>query len=228
MKDTYLAPRPRISRADKAIANRRRLIAAAAEVIGEVGYEQASIARITERAGLAHGTFYRHFASQQDLFDQLLPEVGNNLLETLRKSVSGSQNFLELEERGFRAIFDYFQLNPGFYRLVNEAEVAAPKAFRHHFDNIAQHFVRALRKARSQGETPSFSDRELEVVAMTLMASRYYLYLRFVKSEGGSGPVPDWVVRAYMKLVSFGIRGREDDNKRGIAGARSKANKVRR
>ena len=75
---------------------------------------------------------------------------------------------------------------------------------------------------------PGFSDRELEVVAMTLMASRYYLYLRFVKSEGGPGPMPDWVVRAYMKLVSFGFRGSEDSDKRGIAAARSKANKVRR
>jgi AcrR family transcriptional regulator len=44
---------------------RKALIRAASEVIGEFGYDGASIGRITERAGLAQGTFYLYFDSRQ-------------------------------------------------------------------------------------------------------------------------------------------------------------------
>ena len=52
-------------------------------VVGEQGYAGASIALITQRAGLAQGTFYLYFDSREDLFDQLLPEVGQELLDFL-------------------------------------------------------------------------------------------------------------------------------------------------
>ncbi|MGE3594128.1 MAG: TetR/AcrR family transcriptional regulator [Dehalococcoidia bacterium] len=49
---------------------------AAADVVGEEGYTAASIAKITARAGVAHGTFYSYFDDRQQLFDVLLPFVG--------------------------------------------------------------------------------------------------------------------------------------------------------
>ena len=82
---------PKKSRAERVKENRRALIRAATELVGERGYDETSIARITERAGLAHGTFYRYFKSRQDLFDQLLPDVGNDLIEFLKARVSGAR-----------------------------------------------------------------------------------------------------------------------------------------
>ncbi|MFH5926334.1 helix-turn-helix domain-containing protein [Roseomonas xinghualingensis] len=55
---------------------RRALFDAAARVAGEFGYAEASIARSTEAAGVAQGTFYNYFASRQDFLDQLLPARG--------------------------------------------------------------------------------------------------------------------------------------------------------
>jgi AcrR family transcriptional regulator len=47
---------------------RERLLAAARELIEEGGYGSASVAAIAERAGVASGTVYRHFASKAELF----------------------------------------------------------------------------------------------------------------------------------------------------------------
>lgn len=85
----------RKSRAEKSAENRQSLLRAAAEVVGEVGYREASIARITQRAGLAQGTFYLYFESQQDLFDQLLPTIGSELLEDLAERVHGARDILD-------------------------------------------------------------------------------------------------------------------------------------
>lgn len=75
---------------------------ASAEIVGERGYEEASVARIVERAGLTHGTFYKHFASRQAMFDELLPSMGKDLLEEVRELVRGSKYTLEMEEEDFR------------------------------------------------------------------------------------------------------------------------------
>ncbi|WP_210261056.1 TetR/AcrR family transcriptional regulator [Enterovirga aerilata] len=206
-----------MSRSDRVKANRVALMRAAADLIGERGYEETSVGRITERAGLAHGTFYRYFESRQDLFDELLPTVGNELLQQLRARVSGARDVLDLEERGFRGFFDFLVEHPGFYRLLNEAETAAPAAFQEHIDNLARHYVSALERSRARGELPGFEARELEVLAFILMAARFYIYLRFSKVEGGAGPIPDWVVAAYMKFVTFGLAGAPPERTRKSA-----------
>jgi AcrR family transcriptional regulator len=51
-----------------AIGTRERLLTAARELIEEGGYGAASVLAIADRAGVAAGTLYRHFASKEDLF----------------------------------------------------------------------------------------------------------------------------------------------------------------
>jgi AcrR family transcriptional regulator len=194
-------------RTERVRENRRALIRAAAESVGERGYEATSISRITERAGLAHGTFYRYFESRQDLFDQLLPEVGDELIDFLKGRVSGAGNLMEVEERGLRGFFDFLMENPGFYRLLNEAEIAAPAAFEHHIDNLASRYVSSLERSRARGELAAYEPRELEVLAFVLMAARFYIYLRFAKTPAGPQPIPDWVVTTCMKFIAHGLQG---------------------
>jgi AcrR family transcriptional regulator len=54
---------------------RQRLLQAAQELIEEGGYGAASVAAIAERAGVASGTLYRHFASKQELFVEVFRSV---------------------------------------------------------------------------------------------------------------------------------------------------------
>jgi AcrR family transcriptional regulator len=75
------------------LATRERLLAAARELIEEGGYASASVAAIAERAGVASGTVYRHFASKAELF-----------LEVFRAVCTG-------EERAMRAAAD--EAGPG-------------------------------------------------------------------------------------------------------------------
>src|SRR5581483_8014914 len=49
-------------------STRERLLAAAQELIEQGGYGAASVIAIADRAGVAAGTLYRHFASKEELF----------------------------------------------------------------------------------------------------------------------------------------------------------------
>jgi AcrR family transcriptional regulator len=58
-----------------ATPTRERLLAAAQELIEEGGYGAASVVAIAERAGVASGTLYRHFASKEELFVEVFRSV---------------------------------------------------------------------------------------------------------------------------------------------------------
>ncbi|HEY3728008.1 MAG TPA: TetR/AcrR family transcriptional regulator [Solirubrobacteraceae bacterium] len=57
------------------VSTRRRLLRAAQELIEQGGYGAASVIAIAERAGVAAGTLYRHFASKEELFVEVFRAV---------------------------------------------------------------------------------------------------------------------------------------------------------
>ena len=58
-----------------ATSTRERLLVARAPAIEEGGYGGASVIAIAERAGVAAGTLYRHFASKEELFVEVFRSV---------------------------------------------------------------------------------------------------------------------------------------------------------
>jgi len=197
--------RKRLTRQERAPDARDQIFAAAAKVVGELGYSAASITRITEEAGMAQGTFYLYFASRQSLFDELLPHVGKDMLHFVGTRVAGAKDILDMEERGFRAFCEFLGSNPGFFRILNEAEVAAPKAHEEHFRRTVSHFVQAIEAAMQAGQVRNFKRSEIETLVYVLMAARSYLYMRYVKGQGAGARLPEKVIKTYMRLVRSGL-----------------------
>ena len=56
-------------------ARRQQIVAAAIDTIAEVGFAQASIARIAERIGVSKGVISYHFAGKDDLIRQVVVEI---------------------------------------------------------------------------------------------------------------------------------------------------------
>lgn len=193
------------SRAERNEETKRRLLNAATKVVGKLGYAEASIARITELAGVAQGTFYNHFDSRQELLDQLLPAVGLDMLKFIRARTAGITPAARREMIGFRAFFDFLREVPEFQRILNEAEVFAPAGYQKHLENIAKPFVRLLVKARGANETTDYSDEEFEVLVHIFMGARGYLSRRYAYQQGVVSPVPEHVITAYEKLLTRGL-----------------------
>lgn len=191
----------KLSRAERNDDVRRRLFEAACRIVGENGYAEASVARITALAGVAQGTFYNHFANRQVLLDSLLPSLGISMAHYIQSHVEGATSDAERENARFRAFFDYLHENPGFLRILNEAEFCAPEAYRAHISNMAAPFLRILMRARDRGELEAYSDAELEVVVHILMGARGYLSQHY----GSHDAVDEHVFTAYAKLLGRGL-----------------------
>lgn len=192
-------PRRGLKRAEKSQANRTMLIRAAADVVGELGYEQASISRIVERAGLAQGTFYLYFESRQDLFDVLLPELTVEMMQYVHDRVHGSRDFFELEERGIKAFFDVVSKHQGLFRIINEAQAAAPKAFAKHIEAVTGPYEQALLRGVAAGHLPAMEGKECSAIAYMLIGARNHLYLWH--TTAGKRTALATVIKMYMDLV---------------------------
>ncbi len=128
--------RRRRSRAERARENREALINAAAAIVGESGYEAATIAEVTRRAKLSLGLFYQYFESRDDLFRQLLPAVGSRLIATLAHEFHDAGSVVERETRAIRAYFDYVSSGSPIMRIFKEAEVYASEAYNIHITTV--------------------------------------------------------------------------------------------
>ena len=195
---------PKLNRVERNAWTKRRIFDAATKIVGKYGYAEASVARITEEAGVAQGTFYNHFENRQELLDQLLPKIGIDMVRFIRERTSTEQTARQEIER-FSAFFDFIREVPEFLRILNEAEFFAPIGYQKHFDNISTAYVRILKRARIAGTVESYSDEEFEAIVQMLMGARGYLSRRYSYSGGAVTAVPDHVISAYQKLVTRGL-----------------------
>ncbi len=197
---------PRRTREEKARETHLRILEATARVVGEDGYADASISKITRLAGIAQGTFYNYFQNRQQVFDALLPFMGQQMLDFIRKAVPAGLKGAAREEARLAAFFAYVNEHPVFYRILYEAEVFAPEAHRRHFRILVKGYRSALRRASERGEIVGYSDEELEAVIYVLLAGRAYLAMHYVRGHANANEeVPQHVLRAYGKLMSRGL-----------------------
>ncbi|MBC7133508.1 MAG: TetR/AcrR family transcriptional regulator [Roseovarius sp.] len=174
---------------------------AAADIVGEMGYAATSIARVTEAAGVAHGTFYNYFKDRQGLFDVLLPYVGQKMTDQITADLTHVGSGIDREIARFRAYCAFLKANPGFYRVLYEAEVFAPVAHEAHIRRLTDGYHRALRRAMDAGEMRPLPDEELAAVVAVLLGARAYIAMQ----HKATGIIPESAVRGYESLVRNGL-----------------------
>jgi AcrR family transcriptional regulator len=146
------APKPKTARGE---ATRRAILSAAEKVIGEQGFNEASIGSITREAGVAQGTFYIYFASKDDVFSELVADMGRMLRHAISEATAGIANRLDAEREGLRAFLTFVSAHPELYRIVQEAQFVDPKAYLAYFRTFAEGYRDGLAQAADTGDIRS-------------------------------------------------------------------------
>lgn len=198
--------RVRASRADKQEKTRRGLLQAAIDIVGDEGYLAATVGKITGRAEVANGTFYNYFDSQQDIFDQLLPYLGERLIAHVRAQVDETLAGAARDRARFVAYFDFCRKNPAFLRVLNEAEVFAPVAYRRHVVAMYEGYLHALERSEAKNEITGYDREELAPVVFMLMGIRSYMTMLYQYSfVGRSALSVETMADIYEKFLTVGL-----------------------
>jgi AcrR family transcriptional regulator len=179
----------------KGVETRQRLLDAAEQVFGDIGYVDASIVKITEAAGVGQGTFYLYFASKQEIFDELVRDLNRRVRHAMKEASSKGETRLESELLGFGAYFHFTTEHPALYRIIRQAEFVSPAMLRYHYDKLSEGYIDGLRAAKERGEV---GDIDPEVSAYALMAAGELLGMRWVLWGDG---VPERVSVELERIV---------------------------
>lgn len=199
----------RLSRGDKQEQTRRALMEAAIAVVSEEGYAAATVQKMTSRANVANGTFYNYFKNQQDIFDQLLPFLGDRLVAHVRAKIDPSLTGPARERDRFVAYFDFCRRNPGFLRILNEAEVFAPVAYHRHVRTMYEGYLKSLQRSKDRDEIHNFQDDDLGPIVFMLMGIRSYMTMLYqYKYMERSTLSVEALADIYERFVRSGLFGK--------------------
>ncbi len=170
---TPAAKTPRTERGRKTL---RLLLDAAAAEFGEKGFHESSVVSITQRAGVALGSFYTYFDSKDSLFQALVHDMSAKVRNTVGPVMAAEANRLDGERKGLAEFLSFVRQHKELYRIIDEAEFVDPPSYRAHYENTVAGYVASLKEAAGKGQIRSDVD---EVHAWAIVGMNVFLGLRY-------------------------------------------------
>ena len=189
---------PRTPRGERTL---RKILDAAREEFGDRGFSESSIVGITQRAGVALGTFYTYFDSKEALFQALVRDMSAQVRDAVGPVLGEATDALDGERRALEAFLRFAREHRDIYRIIDESEFVEPTVYREHYETTATRIAARLRAARENGEIDAdFADEELDVLAWGMMGANVFLGLRFAVWDGADeGRVADAMSRVWRR-----------------------------
>src|SRR5438874_1741090 len=192
---------PRTARGERTL---RKILDAARDEFGERGFSESSIVGITQRAGVALGTFYTYFDSKEAVFQALVRDMSAQVRDHVAPAFKGATDALDGERRALESFLRFARKHRDVYRIIDEAEFVEPSAYREHYETTATRIAARLIAARDKGEIgDGYSDEELEILAWALMGANVFLGLRYAVWSSAD---PAEVAAATGKLLRSGLK----------------------
>lgn len=189
---------PKTARGNK---TREKLLNAAEKEFGEKGFHDAAISGITQRAGVALGTFYVYFDSKEEVFRGLVSHMGHLTRSWIAQRVAGATDRLTAEREGIMAFIEFVRDHKNLYRVVSEAQFVANDAFHEYYSVFADAYQENLSAAAGRSE---IRDGDYEIWSWAMIGMAVFLGMRFADWDE-SRPVEE-IAGAAWDLLANGIR----------------------
>lgn len=171
-----MTPAKKTPRTERGRKTLRLLLDAAAAEFGEKGFHESSVVSITQRAGVALGSFYTYFDSKDSLFRALVRDMSAQVRQTVGPVIAAEPDRLEGERKGLNKFLNFVREHKELYRIIDEAEFVDPPSYRAHYENTVNGYLASLKEAATKGQV---RDDVEEVHAWAIVGMNVFLGLRF-------------------------------------------------
>jgi AcrR family transcriptional regulator len=134
-----------------------QILDAAARMFGERGYSETTLRQIAESAGMQAGSIYYHFASKDQIFDEVLSTGMRNIHNTVENAVASLGNGATHRQRIECAMTahielllmkrDYFAPTRRMYAQIPQPLMARHKQLRHQYGKLWDGILLEAQKA---------------------------------------------------------------------------------
>lgn len=179
---------------------REKLLQAAEKEFGEKGFHEAAITGITQRAGVALGSFYTYFESKEEVFRALVSYMGHHTRSWIAERIADAPDRLTAERMGLEAFIEFVRKHKNLYRIVSEAQFVAEDAFHEYYTVFASAYQDNLVSAGDKGD---IRQGDYEIWSWALIGMAVFLGMRF--SDWDESRTAAEVAECMADLISNGI-----------------------
>ena len=103
---------------------RERILAEGLMLFSERGLEKTTVADIVGKSGIARGTFYNYFSDMNALFDALIEQLNQQVVESIKHTRKQSTNLYDYLYGTFKGYFDLIGNEPMLqFHIINQAHI---------------------------------------------------------------------------------------------------------
>jgi AcrR family transcriptional regulator len=198
----HVTPVKRQARAER---TRAALLRGAREVFEERGFLDARISEICERAGVAYGSFYTHFADKDAIFAELIDEMLGTLLAVMRAEPLHGDGPRARIAGANRAYLRAYREHAGLMAVFEQVATFSP-AMRRTYSRAWGVFYdrqeRAIRGWQQSGLIPEDVDPRTAAVALATMIGRT-AYTWFVLGTPHDDADVEQLTRLYCRAIGI-------------------------
>jgi AcrR family transcriptional regulator len=151
------------------LARRAQIVAAAIEVIAEVGYSKASLAAIAVRAGISKGVISYHFSGKDELMVTIVETIYREAAEHILARMEGLGSATELVRTHVTAAAEYMRDRRAQLATLGQifanlrASDGSPRYGMHTSEELFAALERMYQAGQSSGEFREFDTRVMAV-----------------------------------------------------------------
>ncbi len=168
-----------------------RILSAAARVVGDLGYEGMSVARITAGAGISRRTFYDLYEHREDCFLDLFEEVVTRAHKVARDAAAGHESWRERVRAGLFALLVLIEEEPAIGSLlVVDALGAGPRVQQRRAQELQRLSEiidqgRSEKTRRTKGRTSSLTAEGVVGAVLSVIHARLSVHAKNPASTNG-------------------------------------------
>ncbi|MBN6056612.1 TetR family transcriptional regulator [Nonomuraea sp. RK-328] len=155
-------------------ARRDQIVRSAIEVIAEVGFARASLARIAQHAGISKGVISYHFSGKEELMEEVVNRVYTQIGEFVVARMEGAESAADLLRTHVVSVAEHMRANRVQLRALGEifhnlrTADGEPRYGVHTNEELYQALESIYRRGQDAGEFRAF---DVRVMAVTHQAA---------------------------------------------------------
>ena len=103
---------------------RERILQESLILFTDNGFEKTTVSDIVENCDIARGTFYNYFPDMNALFDALINELNQKIVESIQHTRKSTSNLYDYLYGTFKSYFDLISSNQMIqFHIVNQAHI---------------------------------------------------------------------------------------------------------
>ncbi len=194
-----------VKRQARAERTRAALLSGARAVFEERGFLDAKISEICDRAGVAYGSFYTHFADKDAIFAELIDSMLRGLLAVMRAEPLHGDGPEARIARANRAYLRAYRDNARLMAVFEQVATFSPamrETYLRAWGVFYDRQERAIRGWQEAGLVPADVDPRTAAVALATMIGRT-AYTWFVLGQPHDDGDVEQLTRLYRRAIGL-------------------------